>query len=82
MAESTEFHGEPGSEGMDAMIKAAIQVKAEVERLVDEFDLKVLTKRVEDFGRRKPIEFALSALAIGVVAGILMRAPMKNITRH
>lgn len=81
MADKTNFENEAGNEGFDMMVKAATQVKAEVERLVDEFDLHVITKRVDDFSKENPVGFAVAALAIGVMAGVLMRVP-RNTIRH
>jgi hypothetical protein len=81
MEKETNFQNEAGNESFDVMVKAAAQVKAEVERLVEEFDLQAITKKVKAFGKENPVEFAVTALALGVVAGLLMRAP-KNITKH
>jgi hypothetical protein len=81
MVDKTSFENEAGNEGFDMVVKAATHVKEEVERLVEEFDLQRVTKRVEDFSKENPIGFAMTALALGVVAGILMRVP-RNMTRH
>ncbi len=40
---------------------------------VDSLDIQQLTRRVQDFGRDKPVALAFTALAIGVAAGLLMR---------
>jgi hypothetical protein len=75
------FQNEPGTEAFDVMVKAATHVKDEVERLVEDFDIHAITKRVEEFGKENPVGFAMTALALGVVAGILMRVPRK-MARH
>jgi len=75
------FQDQAGNESFEKVVKAATYVKDEVERLVDEFDIQAITRRVEDFGKENPVGFALTALALGVVTGILMRVP-RNVSRH
>lgn len=62
----------------DQVSEAAARVKEDVERLVQGFDLKVITNRVEEFGRENPVGLALTALTLGVAAGILMRSSSKK----
>ena len=81
MVDRTGFPNQGENEGFDALVKAASQVKVEVERLVEEFDLQSITKRVEEFGRENPVGLAVTALSLGLVAGIVMRVP-KHIARH
>jgi hypothetical protein len=49
------------------------QVRSQVDELVDSLDLPELTRKVQDFGRNKPITLAIAALTVGVAAGLLMR---------
>jgi hypothetical protein len=63
---------------VEEVSEAAARVKEDVERLVQGFDLQVITKRVEEFGRDNPVGLALTALTLGVAAGILMRGSAKK----
>ena len=58
--------------------EAASKVKADVERLVEGFHLEILIKKVEDFGRANPMGLAVTALTLGVAAGILVNTTKRN----
>lgn len=60
-------------EDVDQMSDAMTRVREDVERLVQGFDVQVIAKRVEEFGKENPIGLALTALTLGVATGILMR---------
>ncbi len=49
------------------------QVKADIENLVENFDLRTVLKKVEDFGHANPVGLALTALTFGVTVGVMMR---------
>ena len=58
--------------------ETASEVKADIERFVEGFDMKQLMSRVEEFGKQNPFGLALSALTLGLAAGLLMRGTKKN----
>jgi hypothetical protein len=68
MAEKSESQSS-FSEPMDRM-------KREVEQLVGGLDVQSVTRRLEEFGRANPTGLAVTAFAVGVAAGILMRKRM------
>ncbi|MFZ9594724.1 MAG: hypothetical protein ACO3A2_01455 [Bdellovibrionia bacterium] len=83
MEENSEFQGKATldssrDDGLEAILKAAHQVRADVERMVDECDLQAITHRVDELGRRNPLGLALVALSLGVMAGILLRDPQSG----
>jgi hypothetical protein len=53
--------------------EATEQVRKDVKRLMDGFDLHAISKSMEDFGRQNPIGLALAALGLGISVGLLMR---------
>lgn len=53
--------------------KSFDQVRTQVDDLMESLDLPKLTRKVQDFGRDKPIALAIAALAVGLAAGLLMR---------
>ncbi len=53
------------------------QVKDDINHLIEGLDLRDISRRVEDFGRRNPVGLALAAASIGVAAGLLMRKSPK-----
>ncbi len=53
--------------------RAFEELSGEMGDWVDSLDLQQLSRKVQDFGREKPIALAFTALAIGVAAGLLMR---------
>jgi len=53
--------------------QAVHEFSQELGHWVEALDLKQITRRVEDFGRDKPVALALAALTVGIAAGILMR---------
>ena len=57
---------------------AASRVKADVEQLVEGFHLEILIKKVEDLGRANPMGLAVTALTLGVAAGILVSGSRRN----
>jgi len=76
MAERTQaFQNEFQDGEFDKIVETASQVKADIERFVEGFDLKAVVGRVEEFGRENPIGLALGALTLGLAAGFLMRTP-------
>jgi hypothetical protein len=64
---------------VEEVSEAAARVKEDVERIVQGFDLQVITKRIEEFGRDNPVGLALTALTLGVAAGMLMRNSVKKV---
>ena len=65
---------QPELDEIDSKIhEATSRVKEDVERLVQGFDLQVIAKRVEDFGKENPMGLAFTALTLGIVAGLFMR---------
>jgi hypothetical protein len=66
---------------MDTMEDAASRVKADIENLVEGFDLQTVTRRVEEFGRENPVGLALTAIALGVAVGLLMRGKQTSVSR-
>lgn len=56
------------------------QVRSDIDQFVEGFDVKMLTKRVEEFGKDNPVGLALTALTIGVAAGILMKGSSATAT--
>jgi hypothetical protein len=56
-------------QAFDEMIHATHLVEQEVSRLLQEFQFPQLSKRLEHLGKQKPVEFALSAFALGFTLG-------------
>jgi hypothetical protein len=61
----------------DKISEAASEVKADIEKFVEGFDMRALMSRVEEFGKQNPFGLALSALTLGLAAGLLMRGSKK-----
>ena len=72
----TEFEREKTEKIKDA----TDQVKADIDQLIEGFDLRTITDRVEQFGRDNPIGLALSALTLGVAVGVLMQGSRRTLT--
>jgi hypothetical protein len=53
--------------------KAIDRVKVEADEFVDALDFPEMSRKVQEFGRQKPIALALAALTIGLAAGMMMR---------
>ena len=61
--------------------EATEQVKRDVKRIMDGFDLQAISKGMEDFGRENPLGLALAALGLGIGVGLLMRS-IGNFDKH
>lgn len=48
-------------------------IRGEVDRFVQEMDFRGIGRRLEEFGKAKPVALAFAALTIGMAAGVLMR---------
>ncbi len=82
-AERLDSIGGRSSEGsLDMISEAATRVKEDVEQFVEGFDLQVIAKRIEEFGRENPLALAVSALTLGVAAGVIMRGPKVHPKSH
>lgn len=57
----------------DPFSQAASQVREDIERMVEGFDFQGVSKKVEQLGRSNPVGLAMTALALGVAVGLLMR---------
>lgn len=55
------------------------QVKSEVDELVDSLDLGGALRHLQNFGRERPIVLALTALTLGVAAGLLIKSPEEHL---
>jgi hypothetical protein len=75
------FQGLFPENSFDAMSEAASRVKADVEHLIEGFDVKAIVNRVEEFGKENPVGLAMTALTLGVAVGILMRSSPSERTR-
>jgi hypothetical protein len=64
----------------DMMSDATSRVKADMEHLVEGFDVQTITQRIEEFGRENPVGLALTALTLGVAVGFLMK-PKKTLNQ-
>jgi hypothetical protein len=53
--------------------RAIDRVKVEADEFVDALDFPEMSRRIQEFGRQKPIALALAALTIGIAAGMLVR---------
>lgn len=53
--------------------QAIDDLSEEVNEWVDSLDLQQLTRKVQDFGKEKPVILAIAALTVGVAAGLLMK---------
>ena len=49
------------------------EVKLEVDDLVDSLDISGMAKKLEGFGRERPVALALAALTVGLAAGLLIK---------
>ncbi len=54
--------------------EATDQVRNDIKRLVDGFDVQAISKSMEDFGRENPLGLAIAALGLGIGVGLLMRS--------
>ena len=74
MAERTNpFQNESENSGFDPITDAASKMKADIEGLIEGFNMQAVVERVQEFGRANPLGLALTALTVGVAAGVLMR---------
>ena len=53
--------------------QAASQVREDIERMVEGLDFQGVSKKVEELGRTNPVGLAMTALALGVAVGLLIR---------
>ena len=51
------------------------EVKSEVDQLVESMDISGVAKKLETFGRERPVALALAALTFGIAAGFLIKNP-------
>lgn len=58
---------------VDSFTQAASQVREDIERMVEGLDFQGVSRKLEEFGRRNPVGLAMTALAMGVAVGLLMR---------
>ncbi len=49
------------------------QVRSQVDELVESLDIGGMSRKLESFGREKPVVLAIAALTVGLAAGLLMR---------
>ena len=78
MAEKLEtLQGAFDPNSSDSIKNAAAQVKANVEQLVEDFDIQGIARKVEDFGKANPLGLALTSLTLGLAVGFLLRNQKK-----
>ena len=70
---SARTNGAARSDSADGPKDAIELIRARFDRLVEDFNFQQLSQKVQDFGRQNPMALALSALTLGIVAGVMMR---------
>lgn len=70
---SSPFSNESKKDSLNNVSDMLSQVRSDIDDFVEGFDVKAIAQRVEEFGKANPVGLALTALTIGVAAGILMR---------
>ena len=74
MADRTgSFRDESQNGQHDFLSDAASKVKADIEGLIEGFNVQAVVDRVQEFGKVNPVGLALTALTVGIAAGVLMR---------
>ena len=75
--QANSFETDSREEAEEMISEAAARVRADVERLVDGFDIESIVKKVDEFGRGNPVGLALTALTLGIAVGVLMKTPRR-----
>jgi hypothetical protein len=58
--------------------QAADRIRSEVDELVNALDFRQMARKIQDFGRDKPVSLAIAALTVGIAAGLLMRKTLES----
>ncbi|NBU22015.1 hypothetical protein EBS43_11500 [bacterium] len=61
------------SENSDPFSHAASKVREDIERIVEEFNFQGVSQKIEEFGKKNPVGLAMTALALGVAVGFMIR---------
>lgn len=74
MAEPVNSFNRESSEGNhESMDEALSQIKSDISRLVDGFDIDLISEKIEEFGKANPVGLALTAMGVGLAVGVLMK---------
>ena len=70
---SARGNGAAAGNSPDSSKDAVEQIRARVEGMIEGFNFQQLSRKVRAFGRENPMALALSALTLGIVAGVMMK---------